>query len=45
MENCLTCTCEEMVETKVSGVSFIERITSFLTTFVVEGAEHLARTK
>ncbi len=45
MEDCLTSTCVELIEPKFSEGSFVKRITNFLTNFVVEGAEHLARTK
>ncbi len=46
MENCINCThIEEFASSERPSNSIINRIKSFLTTFRVEGAEYLSKTK
>ncbi|MGX1927826.1 hypothetical protein [Flagellimonas sp. 2504JD4-2] len=46
MENCITCNCiEEVVVAPRTYYSIVQCITSFLTTFTIEGAEHLSKIK
>ncbi|MEX0313185.1 MAG: hypothetical protein AB3N18_03335 [Allomuricauda sp.] len=46
MENCITCNCiEEVVVAPRPYYSIVQRITNFLTTFIIEGAEELSKIK
>lgn len=46
MENYLDCTClTEVAGAKKSHTPFAQRVVSFLTSFVIEGAEGMSKTK
>nr|WP_299386734.1 hypothetical protein [Allomuricauda sp.] len=45
MENCLDCSCLEPQATLRPSLSLKQHITKFLTSFVIEGAEYLSKTK
>ncbi len=46
MENCITCNCiDEVLASERTKNNLIKRITNFLETFTIEGAEHMSKTK
>ncbi len=46
MENCINCTCiDEVVIPQRHYNSITKRVANFLSTFTIEGAEELSKTK
>lgn len=46
MEHCINCGCiEEVVVSQRPYSSIVKRIKNFLTTFTIEGAEYLSKSK
>lgn len=46
MENYLDCTClTEVIVTKKSNTTFLHKVLTFLSSFVIEGAEGMSKTK